>query len=246
MPESVAHRDALILEGMTQVRLIARRIRQKLPGCVNLDDLISAGTLGLITAVDRYDAAQGVMLKTYAEYKIRGAILDSLRASDWAPRLQRKHARLIEAALLALEKRLQRIPREDEVAAELGIAVEEYRDWAADTNSLMVSSLDSVTSKEDGRDLIRFVADNDQLLPSQILEHSELRELVGREVKRMPHIERTILTMYYQQEQTLRQISRTLDMHESRISQLKTRAVLRLRSLLLTKWPERGQLMALA
>ena len=239
-------RDELILENMSQVRLIARRIHSKLPGNINLVDLISAGTVGLITAVDRYDATQGVQLKTYAEYKIRGAILDSLRTTDWAPRLQRKHARLIETAVSALENRLHRVPSEEEVAAELNITIDEYRDWAAETNSLTVGSLDSVTSNEDGRDVLQFVADDNQLLPSQLLEQSQLSDLVGRAVERMPHTERTVLTMYYQQEKTLKEISRTLNLHESRISQLKTQGVLRLRSLLSTKWPERGQMLAKA
>src|SRR5918992_2163078 len=180
MPQTLSitsKRDELIMENMEQVKLIARRIHQKLPGNVNLDDLVSAGTVGLIMAIDRYDPTQGVKLKTYAEYKIRGAILDSLRTSDWAPRLQRKRARLIEAAFSAVEKRLQRTPKEEEVAAELGISVEEYRDWAGEINGLTVGSLDSVTSQDDGRDLLQFVVD-EQLLPSEMLEQSELRTLV--------------------------------------------------------------------
>ena len=108
---TLSNRDQLIMDSMAQVRLIARRIHSKLPGNVNLDDLISAGTVGLIMAIDRYDATQGVKLKTYAEYKIRGAILDSLRSADWAPRLQRKRARLIEAASSAVERRLHVYPK---------------------------------------------------------------------------------------------------------------------------------------
>ena len=239
-------RDELIMDSMAQVRLIARRIHQKLPGNVNLEDLVSAGTVGLIMAIDRYDPTQGVKLKTYAEYKIRGAILDSLRTSDWAPRLQRKHARLIEAACSTIEKRFQRAPKEEEVAAELGISIAEYREWAGDINGLAVGSLDSAMSQDDGRDLLQFVADDDQLLPLQMLEQSELRKLVGKAIERMPQIERTVLNMYYHQELTLREISRTMELHESRISQLKTQGVLRLRTFLAARWPERGQVMAKA
>src|SRR5918992_810295 len=117
MPQTLSitsKRDELIMENMEQVKLIARRIHQKLPGNVNLEDLVSAGTVGLIMAIDRYDPTQGVKLKTYAEYKIRGAILDSLRTSDWAPRLQRKRARLIESAIKQLEQDLRREPTEEE------------------------------------------------------------------------------------------------------------------------------------
>ena len=234
------------MDGMAQVKLIARRIHQKLPGNINLDDLISAGTVGLIMAIDRFDPTQGVKLKTYAEYKIRGAILDSLRSADWAPRLQRKRARLIEAASSVVEKQLQRAPKEEEVAAELGISTKEYREWAGDINGLAVSSLDSVMSQDDGRDLLQFVTDDDQLLPLEMLEQSELRKLVGKAVERMPQTERTVLNMYYHQELTLREISRVMQLHESRISQLKTQGVLRLRTFLAAKWPERGQMVAAA
>src|SRR4030095_4319357 len=124
----MSSREQLIIDGMAQVKLVAKRIHHKLPGNVNIEDLISAGTVGLIMAIDRYDASQGVQLKTYAEYKIRGAIIDSLRSADWAPRLQRKRARLIDAAIANVEKELQRTANEEEIAAELGISVEEYRD----------------------------------------------------------------------------------------------------------------------
>ena len=242
----MSNRDQLIMDNMAQVRLIARRIHSKLPGNVNLDDLISAGTVGLIMAIDRYDATQGVKLKTYAEYKIRGAILDSLRSADWAPRLQRKRARLIEAASSAVERRLQRAPKEEEVAVELGVSVQEYREWAGDINGLTVSSLDSVMSQDDGRDVLQFVAGDKGLLPLEVLEQSELRKLVSRAVERMPETERTVLNMYFHQELTLREISGALKLHESRISQLKSQGVLRLRTLLATRWPERGQMVAAA
>src|SRR6202795_1882222 len=122
-------RERLILEHLPQVRLIARRIHERLPESVNLDDLISTGTIGLIAAIDRFDPRHNVKLKTYAEYKIRGAILDSLRGLDWAPRQQRKRAKLIEAAIAVVEQRLQRMPDEEEIAEHLGLTLEEYRGW---------------------------------------------------------------------------------------------------------------------
>jgi RNA polymerase sigma factor for flagellar operon FliA len=114
-------RERLILEHLPQVRLIARRIHDRLPESVSLDDLISTGIIGLISAVDRYDPTLNVKLKTYAEFKIRGAILDSLRGLDWAPRQQRKKAKQIEAAIASAEHKLQRSPSEEEVAKELGV-----------------------------------------------------------------------------------------------------------------------------
>src|SRR5918911_1559072 len=128
-PASTGRREHLILEHLVQVKLIARRIHERLPVSVSLDDLISAGTLGLIAAIDRYDSSHDVKLKTYAEYKIRGAILDSLRGLDWAPRQKRRQAKQIEAAIAAAEQRLQRTPTEDEIALELGITIDEYHEW---------------------------------------------------------------------------------------------------------------------
>ncbi len=126
-PPRESERDRLILEHLEQVHLIARRIHERLPQSVNLDDMVSAGILGLIAAVDQYDSTQGVKLSTYAEYKIKGAVLDSLRGMDWAPRKQRKRAREIEAAVAALEQDLQRAPLEEEVADRLGVSVPEYQ-----------------------------------------------------------------------------------------------------------------------
>ena len=122
-------RERLILEHLPQVRLIARRIHERLPDSVSLDDLISAGVIGLIAAVDRYDPAQNVQLKTYAEHKIRGAILDSLRELDWAPKKKRRRAKQIEATIAMLEQRLGRTPAEEEIAAALKVSLEQYQQW---------------------------------------------------------------------------------------------------------------------
>ena len=118
---STEDRERLILEHLPQVRLIARRIHDRLPESVSLDDLVSTGIVGLISAIDRFDSSHNVKLKTYAEYKIRGAILDSLRGMDWAPRQQRKRVKMIEAAIATLEQRNHRAPSEDEIARELGL-----------------------------------------------------------------------------------------------------------------------------
>src|ERR1043166_460874 len=122
-------RERLILEHLPQVRLIARRIQERLPENVSLEDLISTGVIGLISAIDHFDPAHNVKLKTYAEYKIRGAILDSLRGLDWAPRQKRRQAKQIEAAIAIVEQRNHRTPSEEEIAAELGIGIDEYHDW---------------------------------------------------------------------------------------------------------------------
>src|ERR1700716_3767265 len=124
-PVMAEERERLIMEHLPQVRLIARRIHERLPESVSLDDLISTGVVGLISAIDHFDPSHNVKLKTYPEYKIRGAILDSLRGLDWAPRQQRKRAKQIEAAIQSLEQRLHGSPSEDQIAKELGVSIEE-------------------------------------------------------------------------------------------------------------------------
>src|SRR5271155_3822554 len=137
-----AEREQLILEPLPQVRLSARRIHDRLPESVGLDDLISTGILGLIAAIDRFDPTQNVKLRTYAEYKIRGAILDSLRGLDWAPRQQRKRAKQIEAAICIAEQRLHRSPTEEEIAGQLGLDITEYHSWLVEIRGLNLGSLE--------------------------------------------------------------------------------------------------------
>lgn len=238
LPISAADRERLILEHLPQVKLIARRIHEKLPGSVSLDDLISTGVLGLIAAIDRYDASHDVKLRTYAEYKIRGAILDSLRGLDWAPRQQRKRSKQIEAAIAILEQEYHRTPSDEEIAKHLGLSVEEYQDWLNDINGLTLGSLENAGNDEDGCDLLRYLADSDEQWPSHILERAELQRLLAESIEKMPSLEKTVLSLYYYEEMTLREIAKIVDLHESRISQLKSQAILRLRSCLRKHWPQ--------
>jgi RNA polymerase sigma factor FliA len=230
-------REQLILEHLPQVKLIARRIHERLPVSVSLDDLISTGVVGLIAAIDRYDSSHDVKLKTYAEYKIRGAILDSLRGLDWAPRQQRRRAKLIEAAIAALEQEHQRMPAEEEIAGQLGLSVAEYQEWLSEARGLTLGSLENAGTEEDGCNLLRYLADSDEEWPSQIVERAELERLLAEAIEKMPHLERTVLSLYYYEEMTLREIAKIVDLHESRISQLKSQAILRLRSYMQKRWP---------
>lgn len=238
---SAEERERLILEHLPQVRLIARRIHDRLPESVSLDDLVSTGVLGLISAIDRFDPSLNVKLKTYAEYKIRGAILDSLRGMDWAPRQQRKRAKKIEASIAAIEQRLQRMPTEDEIATELGLSMEEYHDWLVDIRGVNLGSLECATPDEESRDLLQYLPDDEENWPSRLLERSELEKLLAQALDKMPYTERTVLSLYYYEELTLREIAKVVNLHESRVSQLKSQAILRLRSYIEKRWPtERG------
>jgi RNA polymerase sigma factor for flagellar operon FliA len=234
---TLVEREQLILGHLAQVRLIARRIHDRLPESVSLDDLVSTGVVGLIHAIDRFDSAQGVKLKTYAEYKIRGAILDSLRGLDWAPRQQRKRSKQIERAISQVEQQFKRSPTEDEVAAQLGISIEEYHEWLIDMRGLNLGSLESATPDEDGRDLLEFVSANSEQWPSRVMERSELQRVLALAIGRLPDMEKTVLDLYYHKELTLREISKIVNLHESRISQIKTQAVLRLRAQMDRCWP---------
>jgi RNA polymerase sigma factor for flagellar operon FliA len=240
-PIAESERERLILEHLPQVRLIARRIQERLPESVTLEDLISTGIIGLIAAIDHFDPAHNVKLKTYAEYKIRGAILDSLRGLDWAPRQKRRRAKQIESAISAAEQKWKRTPTEDEVASELGISLEEYHEWLVEIRGLNIGSIES-TAGEQGKDLLNYVPDTGDNLPSALLERSELERILTHEIDGIPEMERTVLSLYYRDELTLREIAQVVNLHESRISQLKTQAILRLRARLSEQWPAaRGQ-----
>jgi RNA polymerase sigma factor for flagellar operon FliA len=237
-PLAPEERERLILEHLPQVRLIARRIHERLPESVSLDDLISTGAVGLISAIDRFDPALNVKLKTYAEYKIRGAILDSLRGLDWAPRQQRKRSKQIEAAISIAEQRLHRVPEEDEIAAQLNLSIDEYHEWLVEIRGLNIGSLENAApDEENSRDLLEYISDDEEGWPSRLLERSELQKLLAEAITRMPDIEKTVLSLYYYEELTLREISKIVHLHESRISQLKSQAVLRLRSYMEKRWP---------
>lgn len=235
-PITEQERERLILEHLPQVRLIARRIQERLPECVSLDDLVSTGVIGLISAIDHFDPAHNVKLKTYAEYKIRGAILDGLRGLDWAPRQKRRQTKQIEAAIATAEQRLHRAPTEEEIAQELGISIEEYHEWLVEIRGLNIASLEH-TGTEQGKELLHFIPDTTDKLPSTLLERSELERLLAESIDTIPEIERTVLSLYYHEELTLREIASIVRLHESRISQLKSQAILRLRQRLAEQWP---------
>jgi RNA polymerase sigma factor for flagellar operon FliA len=233
-------RERLILEHLPQVRLIARRIHDRLPENVSLEDLVSAGIIGLIAAIDQYDPSHNVKLKTYAEHKIRGAILDSLRGLDWAPRQKRKKAKQIEFAIARAEQRLHRTPGEEEIAAEMGLPLEEYHRWLVEVQGLNLGSLDYASNDGHGQGLLEYISDDQDQLPSRLLERSQLEKLLADAIRRMPPMERTVLGLYYLEELTLREISQVVDLHESRISHLKSQAILRLRADIEKVWPNQG------
>ncbi len=223
-------RESLIVEYLPHVRMIARRIRQRLPESVSLDDLISTGTLGLIAAVDRFDPTLNVKLKTYAEYKIRGAILDNLRGLDWASRQQRKIAKQIQFATLIIEQRIHRRATEEEISAELKMSLEQYHRWLVQIQGVNLGSLECAFTDDESDKLLNYISDDEENWPSRLAEKNELQKQLADAIEEIPPTERIVITRYYHEELTLREIAKIMNLHESRVSQLKSKAILRLRS----------------
>ena len=225
------------MEHLPQVRWVATRIHEKLPDATSLEDLISIGIVGLINAIDNFDPQFNVKLKTYAEHKIRGAILDSLRGLDGIPAHKRKNLKQMQAAVGVLEQRLQRAPSEEEIAAHLGISLQAYQDALLELRGVSLGSLDSPTHDDDSRSLINFIADPEENSPARQLERSELQKLIAEGLKKMPRVEGMVLDLYYRQELGIREIAPILGLHITRVSQIKAQAVLRLRNYLQRHWP---------
>lgn len=232
-----ASREDLIMEHLPQVRWIASRIHERLSGNTCLEDLISIGIIGLINAIDNFDPALNVKLKTYAEYRIRGAILDSVRGMDGIAPHKRGRLKQVQAAMDALEQRLQRAPAEEEIAAELGIGLKEYQEWLLELRGITVGSLDAPQKEGDSRTLLHYVADTAENSPARLLERAELEKLIQEGLSKMPRIEGLVLDLYYRQGQNIREIAPVLDLHITRISQIKAQAVLRLRNYIERRWP---------
>ncbi len=234
--EGILRREALVLQHLPQVRLIAKRIHDRLPPRISLDDLISTGVVGLIEAVDNFDPSLNVQLKTYAERRIRGAIMDSLRELDWAPRETRKKAKVIEAAIHQVKQRLGREPAEEEIASELHLPPAEYRQWLSGIQAINLERLECVFMDGQECSMLRFISDDEENWPSHLVERAELERILTLAIERMSKLERTILNLYYYEELNLSEISKIVGLHLSRVAQLRVQAILRLRSHLRRVW----------
>ena len=218
-----------LLEYMVSVRHIARQVHRKLPSHIELDDLISAGTLGLMDAFRRFDESRHIQFKSFAQFRIRGAILDWLRMLDWSPRELRRKRRVADAAAGLLTQRLGRTPSETEIAAELKMDLTEFQDLLSDLNGLRLESLNEplTDSAAEELDLLPGPCGNDPL--SHVLE-SEQRRRLEDAMESLPERQRLVLTLYYYEELTLKEIGAMLGVVESRVSQIRAAAIARLRS----------------
>jgi RNA polymerase sigma factor for flagellar operon FliA len=228
-----AGREQLILEHLPQIKYIAHRISTKLPSHVELNDLVSAGVLGLLDAVEKFDPSRGVKFKTYAELRVKGAILDSLRNLDWAPRSLRKRSKDLEKTYKELEQRLGRPATDKEVSDELGITLEEFYELIDQIKGLNLGSFHDLAPQEDernGEPLVKYIPDAPQMDPFFVFQKSELRELLAVAIDTLPKKERLVVSLYYFDELTMKEIGKVLGVNESRVSQLHTKAMLRLRT----------------
>jgi RNA polymerase sigma factor for flagellar operon FliA len=200
---------------------------------VDEGDLVSYGLLGLIGAIERYDPAREIKFETYAISRIKGSIIDELRSLDWVPRSVRSRAREIERAMLELENRLKRAPTDEEVATEIGITVDEFQDSLTAISRSSVAALDELwqinTGGGDTVSLIDTIEDPHADDPSKAMSQTEVREALADAIQRLPEREKLVITLYYYEELTLREIGEVLSVTESRVSQLHTKAILRLK-----------------
>jgi RNA polymerase sigma factor for flagellar operon FliA len=224
-------RQQLLLDHLSQVQYIARRIHDRLPPQVLLEDLVHAGILGLMDAVRKYDPSKNVQLKYYAEFRIRGAILDSLRKVDWSPRALRRQGRRLEQAVLDCKVRLGRDPTEPEIAAELEITLESLHRLLGDLRGLDIGSLQADANDPNGDELAaqnRLAADQED--PYHLTLRSEMSGLLEKAIGELPPRERQVLALYHFEELTMKEVGAVLGIGESRVSQIHTAAVIRVRA----------------
>ena len=224
-------RERILMEQLPQVKSIARRIHERLPRHVPLEDLVHAGVLGLMDALQKFDQGKHVQFSSYAKFRIRGAILDSLRDLDWSPRDLRRKARLLEETSLQLSAKLGRAPGEAEMAVELGLELTAFQHLLGEIKGLEIGSF-HVESSQDGRDedLCEYLPDDPEDTPYHRCLESEMKQLLSRVIDELPEKERQVLALYYYEELTMKEVGVALGVGESRVSQIHSLAIVRLRA----------------
>lgn len=225
-----AERERLMLEHMPAVRWMARRIHERLPQHVDLEDLVSAGTLGLLDAVHKFDPAKKVQFRSYAQFRIRGAILDSLRTLDWSPRDLRRKGRAVEETIRRLTAQYGRAPAEPEIARAMGLGLEEYQQLLGELKGLEIGTLHLERSEDSGEEELAYIPDRPEEDPLFRCLRGEMRERLAAAIDQLPERERLVVTLYYYEEMTMKEIGLTLGVVESRVSQIHSSAVLHLRA----------------
>jgi len=222
-------RDRLLLDHLPSVRYIAHRIHERLPQHVELDDLISSGVVGLIDAFNKFDYTKAVQFKSYAQFRIRGAILDSLRVLDWSPRELRRKGRAVQEAIQTITRNQRRTPTEPEIARELNLSLNDYQLLLGQLKGLEIGSLNLEHNDDSGEDQLAYIAGSPEDDPLFRCLQGEMRQMLIDAIEELPEKERMVLTLYYYEELTMKEIGLTLGVVESRVSQIHSAAVVRLR-----------------
>jgi RNA polymerase sigma factor FliA len=221
--------EEVLREHLPMVRFLALRIRERLPQQVEMEDLISAGVVGLMDAMQKFDPEKKVQFRTYAQFRVRGAMLDSLRALDWGPRDLRRKGRAVEEAIRSLSTKLGKAPTESEVAKEMGVDLNAYQQLLGELSGLELSSLNATPGEDAGVEALALLPAGPEDDPFLQCQSNEMRRLLAQAIEDLPERERTVLTLYYYEELTMREVGATLGVVESRVSQLHSSAMARLR-----------------
>lgn len=229
-------REQLVQRFVPLVKRIAYHLMARLPANVQFEDLVQNGMIGLLDALDRFEEGFGAQFETYATQRVRGAMLDGLRENDWLPRNLRRELRRIESAINALEHTHGRAPSERELADLLGVSLAEYQKTLQDARGHQLIYFDDFAGEGDEDFLERHFTDNDAD-PSSILEDKNIKELLVKAIDRLPEREKLMMALYYEQELNLREIGEVMGVTESRICQLHTQAISRLRSQFIGELP---------
>jgi len=229
--QSDAERERILMEQLPQVRYIARRIHERLPRHVPFEDLVHAGVVGLIDALNKFDLSKQVQFSSYAKFRIRGAILDSLRELDWSPRELRRKGRLVDSTYAELSVKLGRAPTENEIAQEMDINLQELQSLIAELDGLELGSL-HIESSRDGKeeDVTDYVPSKDEETPFFQCLRSEMKHLLAEAISELPEKEQRVLALYYYEELTMKEVGAALGIGESRVSQIHSLAMVRLRA----------------
>jgi RNA polymerase sigma factor for flagellar operon FliA len=234
-------RDTLIVEYAGLIKFIAQKIAARLPANIELDDLISSGVIGLMDAIDKYDSSRDNKFKTYAEFRIRGSILDELRSQDWVPRSVREKAKVLERAYSKIEQQKGRQATDEEACIELGLTTEQYHELLNEVRSVSLLSYDDLAnlSNADKRSLHSGGEQGSRTAtPFSEVNVASLKSLVGKAIEELPEKQRLVLSLYYYEDLNLKEIGRVLDVTESRVSQLHSQAILKLKARLKNNWDD--------
>jgi RNA polymerase sigma factor for flagellar operon FliA len=227
-----SEQERVLLEHLPIVRFLARRIHERLPQHVDIEDLVSAGVVGLMDAFSKFDPTKKVQFRSYAQFRIRGAILDSLRTLDWSPRELRRKGRAVEEAIRVLTHKMGRAPGEAEVAAEMTLSLVEYQQLLGDLKGLEIGTLHMERNEDSGEEELAYIPGRPEDDPLFHCLRGELEDRLSEAIANLPDRERLVMTLYYYEEMTMREIGLALGVVESRVSQVHASAVMHMRSAL--------------